>query len=130
MRRDPCAYLDIYLLEFVGGNRFVFTFDSMLFTDVLDNSPNLPLAGVVVVALGDGFQTLPGPGLYVGLIEGIEPAKVNVEPVSYVAAPLACKRIGAERYYGIGHPAGFGENKSEEHTSELQSRQYLVCRLL
>src|SRR3712207_8315498 len=25
---------------------------------------------------------------------------------------------------------GPGENRSEEHTSELQSRQYLVCRLL
>src|SRR3712207_7276373 len=24
----------------------------------------------------------------------------------------------------------FGEERSEEHTSELQSRQYLVCRLL
>src|SRR3712207_7448919 len=30
-----------------------------------------------------------------------------------------------------GHPAaGLGRNRSEEHTSELQSRQYLVCRLL
>src|SRR3712207_7862680 len=27
------------------------------------------------------------------------------------------------------HP-GLGETRSEEHTSELQSRQYLVCRLL
>src|SRR3712207_7214836 len=26
--------------------------------------------------------------------------------------------------------AGRGKNRSEEHTSELQSRQYLVCRLL
>src|SRR3712207_8653946 len=26
--------------------------------------------------------------------------------------------------------AGVGELRSEEHTSELQSRQYLVCRLL
>src|SRR3712207_7106455 len=25
---------------------------------------------------------------------------------------------------------GFGDARSEEHTSELQSRQYLVCRLL
>src|SRR3712207_7338483 len=25
---------------------------------------------------------------------------------------------------------GYGEIRSEEHTSELQSRQYLVCRLL
>src|SRR3712207_8658537 len=27
-------------------------------------------------------------------------------------------------------PAVLGERRSEEHTSELQSRQYLVCRLL
>src|SRR3712207_8579582 len=27
-------------------------------------------------------------------------------------------------------PAGHGRLRSEEHTSELQSRQYLVCRLL
>src|SRR5258707_6092059 len=25
---------------------------------------------------------------------------------------------------------GLGQDRSEEHTSELQSRQYLVCRLL
>src|SRR5258707_10637786 len=35
---------------------------------------------------------------------------------------------------GDGRPAGHadraGERRSEEHTSELQSRQYLVCRLL
>src|SRR5258707_12081128 len=28
------------------------------------------------------------------------------------------------------HRRNFGELRSEEHTSELQSRQYLVCRLL
>src|SRR3712207_8250797 len=27
-------------------------------------------------------------------------------------------------------PGPLGEGRSEEHTSELQSRQYLVCRLL
>src|SRR3712207_7232777 len=27
-------------------------------------------------------------------------------------------------------PSGGGTTRSEEHTSELQSRQYLVCRLL
>src|SRR3712207_7303515 len=27
-------------------------------------------------------------------------------------------------------PARVGDRRSEEHTSELQSRQYLVCRLL
>src|SRR5947209_11060917 len=30
---------------------------------------------------------------------------------------------------GLGE-SGAGEPRSEEHTSELQSRQYLVCRLL
>src|SRR3712207_9401213 len=34
-------------------------------------------------------------------------------------------RIGEERI--VRHAEG---NRSEEHTSELQSRQYLVCRLL
>src|SRR3712207_7956159 len=28
------------------------------------------------------------------------------------------------------HDEGYEEERSEEHTSELQSRQYLVCRLL
>src|SRR3712207_8079550 len=32
-------------------------------------------------------------------------------------------------YCGFGHGDPTG-NRSEEHTSELQSRQYLVCRLL
>src|SRR3712207_7671271 len=30
---------------------------------------------------------------------------------------------------GVGH-VGLARARSEEHTSELQSRQYLVCRLL
>src|SRR3712207_8657835 len=37
-------------------------------------------------------------------------------------APSSCRRGGRSR----PSPAG----RSEEHTSELQSRQYLVCRLL
>src|SRR3712207_7524362 len=32
--------------------------------------------------------------------------------------------------FGHGGPPGAGAGRSEEHTSELQSRQYLVCRLL
>src|SRR3712207_8463125 len=42
---------------------------------------------------------------------------------------------GLLRLYGPGHPLPAGAStvvhgRSEEHTSELQSRQYLVCRLL
>src|SRR3712207_8681187 len=38
---------------------------------------------------------------------------------------------GAERYGEMGEKyPSFSRIRSEEHTSELQSRQYLVCRLL
>src|SRR3712207_8597289 len=48
-------------------------------------------------------------------------------------------RFGVQEVYGMhnmpGIPVGafairLGPMRSEEHTSELQSRQYLVCRLL
>src|SRR3712207_7694334 len=47
-------------------------------------------------------------------------------------------RVGEKglRIGGLDHPAAVhehhpvGRTRSEEHTSELQSRQYLVCRLL
>src|SRR3712207_8639295 len=43
---------------------------------------------------------------------------------------------GAQLIFSVWHPelvalrSGVGLPRSEEHTSELQSRQYLVCRLL
>src|SRR3712207_7465581 len=40
---------------------------------------------------------------------------------------VGCERVAGEE--GVG-PVLLGEDRSEEHTSELQSRQYLVCRLL
>src|SRR3712207_6865902 len=52
------------------------------------------------------------------------------------------RRGGHGRLAGVRHPPGrdrapggprlghHGPRRSEEHTSELQSRQYLVCRLL
>src|SRR5947209_15555974 len=40
------------------------------------------------------------------------------------------QRIG-QIVFGDDHMGGFAQSaRSEEHTSELQSRQYLVCRLL
>src|SRR2546429_5449120 len=39
-------------------------------------------------------------------------------------------RFGAETYVGHVHRALDREHRSEEHTSELQSRLQLVCRLL
>src|SRR3712207_7879453 len=61
---------------------------------------------------------------------------------SAAAAPVAGRQPdprpvpGHQRSPGHGpvgpdpQPAGAAGRRSEEHTSELQSRQYLVCRLL
>src|SRR3712207_7191992 len=38
--------------------------------------------------------------------------------------------VAAIEPYGTDQTEGAREFRSEEHTSELQSRQYLVCRLL
>src|SRR3712207_8151119 len=42
-----------------------------------------------------------------------------------VLGRLQCGRLNADDF-----PLQRGQERSEEHTSELQSRQYLVCRLL
>src|SRR3712207_8415896 len=50
--------------------------------------------------------------------------RVQVEPVARLVLDLGEQdRLAAQRR----RP---GDPRSEEHTSELQSRQYLVCRLL
>src|SRR3712207_8060347 len=41
----------------------------------------------------------------------------------------SCLSISSSEFY-IGFRLVSGLKRSEEHTSELQSRQYLVCRLL
>src|SRR3712207_8246743 len=38
--------------------------------------------------------------------------------------------VGQAAHEGREHPQPPHDGRSEEHTSELQSRQYLVCRLL
>src|SRR3712207_8599012 len=51
-----------------------------------------------------------------------------VRPGRQVAFRARARRARRRRYVGAVR-AGRG-GRSEEHTSELQSRQYLVCRLL
>src|SRR3712207_8874886 len=43
------------------------------------------------------------------------------------ADAIVVRRVDADDGRGLGQPVAL---RSEEHTSELQSRQYLVCRLL
>src|SRR5947209_20466334 len=49
------------------------------------------------------------------------------------ALPIFAEAVDPDRTVCPARPAERGprlERRSEEHTSELQSRQYLVCRLL
>src|SRR2546430_12782334 len=64
------------------------------------------VAGIAVPSLPDGGRSL---------LDLISPA-----------------RKGVVQYEAVGHlvAPGFREDRSEEHTSELQSQSNLVCRLL
>src|SRR3712207_8984747 len=46
------------------------------------------------------------------------------------ARAYVVRRVGREAGAARKRPGQSGAARSEEHTSELQSRQYLVCRLL
>src|SRR3712207_9465968 len=69
-------------------------------------------------------------------IFGIKPtlglvSRSGVIPIAHsqdTAGPMA--RTVADAVALLGPLAGVDPRRSEEHTSELQSRQYLVCRLL
>src|SRR3712207_7737878 len=54
------------------------------------------------------------------------------DTISLAARRLRARNTGAEGTREVASlmVADYGEKRSEEHTSELQSRQYLVCRLL
>src|SRR3712207_7520334 len=78
---------------------------------------------------GTGTNTLaPSPRL-----TALDPSTVCMAPILYW---LEQKYISRERNFILSVWSGGGRSgrstctRSEEHTSELQSRQYLVCRLL
>src|SRR3712207_7251415 len=60
---------------------------------------------------------------------GVEPAQGAVD--GRVADVLQARGPqAADHVVAVAVRVGDGGERSEEHTSELQSRQYLVCRLL
>src|SRR3712207_7695553 len=56
-------------------------------------------------------------------------ARVSYDYGERYMAEFTVRRDGSSRFGSNNHYATF-PSRSEEHTSELQSRQYLVCRLL
>src|SRR3712207_8327954 len=92
------------------------------------------VTGGVVSSLGKGLAAssigclLEARGLRVALIK-LDPY-INVDPGTmspFQHGEVFVTDDGAETDLDLGHYERF---RSEEHTSELQSRQYLVCRLL
>src|SRR3712207_8908085 len=69
-------------------------------------------------ANGPAFPSRPG--------EPAAAARSRGDGVGLRRRPTAASRSHAQQ----GEHGEAGEHRSEEHTSELQSRQYLVCRLL
>src|SRR3712207_8595055 len=72
-----------------------------------------------------------------GLLAGDEALEVGLligpQHAAHLVEGLGAQRCGArgDRAADLAHLGLVrGEDRSEEHTSELQSRQYLVCRLL
>src|SRR3712207_8436960 len=62
-------------------------------------------------------------GVIYGRVGGVDGAELGLLNVVLRSGPVPAKLGGLQ--VGL-----LGNFRSEEHTSELQSRQYLVCRLL
>src|SRR3712207_6873620 len=81
-------------------------------------------SGVVAVQQSGRGQPPDGEGQLPAEVPGVLDAGVHPLP--------AGRRVQVRGVAGDEDPppAGAGDDRSEEHTSELQSRPYLVCRLL
>src|SRR3712207_9341967 len=80
-----------------------------------------------------GTAALYGP-LHGGANEAVLRMLDRIETVENIPDFLKGVKDGNERLMGFGHRVYKNYDprariRSEEHTSELQSRQYLVCRL-
>src|SRR3712207_7663832 len=72
------------------------------------------------------YTTLFRSRLEVPLEEAVSNIR-NYDRVIWIHTMYTPRKEGIEL---IANSLGVDESRSEEHTSELQSRQYLVCRLL
>src|SRR3712207_4173046 len=106
---------------------------------VVGVAPGAPLTGVKVVGCD-------GSGSVANLIAGIDwvtldaqkPENVRTPAIANLSLDTRANRaldeaVRASAASGVFYSVAAGNdgrNRSEEHTSELQSRQYLVCRLL
>src|SRR5258707_4464071 len=105
----------------------------LLSTLINGRVPGTVLLVLILLALRQPLILLSAPGLDAGRLH----QAVSLAPLLYLALPLSlviglleCV-LNAEGQFGWPAYAGvLVPLRSEEHTSELQSRQFLACRLL
>src|SRR3712207_8466194 len=68
--------------------------------------------------------------LYNALMATLNPGDEVIVPAPYWVSYPDMVLLAEGTPVAVECPADKGFKRSEEHTSELQSRQYLVCRLL
>src|SRR3712207_351677 len=102
--------------EFLGWLSLPTEYDKEEFVRIQQAAEKVKQQSEVFVVIGIG-------GSYLG-------ARAVIECLSHTFYNnLAKKTDKIPEIYFVGHNIS-GRYRSEEHTSELQSRQYLVCRLL
>src|SRR5690606_41581627 len=80
---------------------------------------------------GGGVAALEGGGVLGGrLPRGVQVEQVDEEVVRQRAGPGGEDAVLRLLVVGAQHAQTADQDRSEEHTSELQSRENLVCRLL
>src|SRR3712207_7539125 len=65
-----------------------------------------------------------------GVLGGTQSLHTNSFDEALALPTEEAVRVALRTQQVIAHETGVTNTRSEEHTSELQSRQYLVCRLL
>src|SRR3712207_5964229 len=95
------------------------------------------LPHAIVLALDAAHHALEPEGLtqaFVDLravaVEAVERNREILEELRAVARRVLADAVEDLHGRTLGISLGLQHQRSEEHTSELQSRQYLVCRLL
>src|SRR3712207_4030679 len=98
---------------------------------VVDEGSELLAPARNVAARGEypaeGYETLHAPEA--GYVEQVFEHELASEDNGTVPVAIVNREAGLGLYQ-LYDSEQFPHHRSEEHTSELQSRQYLVCRLL
>src|SRR3712207_2305288 len=109
-------------------------FETVVLTDIVEGKPEGLALDINQSRPIEGFETRV-VGVGGGSYEGTEGSDVVVITAGVPRKPGMSRMDLIETNAGIvrqvaENVASTSPDRSEEHTSELQSRQYLVCRLL